>query len=212
MKEETNTQELQDRLSLIENMIAQGRRKTESWGWTFVLWGVAYYIAIAWSTWGQKLSVWGASQVAWPVTMISAALLTMAIGSGFGKGKSQPGTTMGRAVSSIWISVGISMLLIFPALGASGRLDEHSFVALVGAMLGIANGASSMILKWKMQLACAVVWWATAVVGCFGSELQCTVVFLAALFFCQIVFGVYAMICEARRRRMESGIQGAANA
>ena len=41
--------ELKDRLSLIETMIAEGRRTTESWGWTFVLWGVAYYVAIAWT-------------------------------------------------------------------------------------------------------------------------------------------------------------------
>ena len=42
-------QELKDRLSLIESMIAEGRRTTESWGWTFVFWGVAYYVAIAWA-------------------------------------------------------------------------------------------------------------------------------------------------------------------
>ena len=39
--------ELKDRLNLIETMIAEGRRTTESWGWTFVLWGVAYYVAMA---------------------------------------------------------------------------------------------------------------------------------------------------------------------
>ena len=41
--------ELKDRLSLIETMIAEGRRTTESWAWTFVLWGVAYYVAIFWT-------------------------------------------------------------------------------------------------------------------------------------------------------------------
>ena len=45
--------ELKDRLNLIETMIAEGRRTTESWGWTFVLWGVAYYIAIAWAILGK---------------------------------------------------------------------------------------------------------------------------------------------------------------
>jgi len=42
-------QELKDRLSLIESMIAEGRRTTESWAWTFVFWGVAYYVAILWT-------------------------------------------------------------------------------------------------------------------------------------------------------------------
>ena len=46
--------ELKDRLSLIETMIAEGRRTTESWGWTFVLWGVAYYVAIAWDSLGPQ--------------------------------------------------------------------------------------------------------------------------------------------------------------
>ena len=45
--------ELKDRLRLIESMIAEGRRSTESWGWTFVLWGVAYYVALAWSILGR---------------------------------------------------------------------------------------------------------------------------------------------------------------
>ena len=45
MQDHTTEQELKDRLSLIESMIAEGRRTTESWGWTFVLWGVAYYIS-----------------------------------------------------------------------------------------------------------------------------------------------------------------------
>ena len=56
------------------------------------------------------------------------------------------------------------------SLGYSGQLDVQVFVAIVGAMLGMANAASGMILKWKMQFACAVVWWAAAVMACFGSE------------------------------------------
>ena len=56
MQDHTTEQELKDRLSLIESMIAEGRRKTEGWGWTFVLWGVAYYLAMAWSVWGH--GVW----------------------------------------------------------------------------------------------------------------------------------------------------------
>ena len=205
MTDELDGKDLAERVKLIESMMAEGRRKTESWGWTFVLWGVAYYVAIAWATWGAGLSVLGAGsrQLAWPVTMIAAAVLTMAIG--LRKGKGQPGTTSGRAIASIWSSVGVSMLLLFPALSIAGRVDQHSFVAIVAAMLAVANGASGMILKWKMQIACAVVWWITSVAACFGSDVQLGVVFLTALFLCQIVFGIYAMICESRRRR-RSGV------
>ena len=192
-------QELKDRLSLIETMIAEGRRTTESWGWVFVLWGLAYYVAIAWAAWGH-------SYLAWPVTMIAAFALTAALAAR--KRAIHPRTNMSRAIGSVWIAMGISMFVLFMSLGFSGRLtDPHGFVAIATAMLGTANATSSMILKWKMQFACAVVWWAAAVASCFGSKTQLWGVFLVAIFFCQIVFGIYGMIMEARRRN-----QGATHA
>jgi peptidoglycan/LPS O-acetylase OafA/YrhL len=201
MQDQAAEKELRDRLDLIESMISEGRRKTESWGWTFLLWGIAYFVAIFWTSSGGTMLIWGRSSLAWPVTMFSAAGLTMAIGIWRGRGK--PDTAMGRAIVSIWIAVGISMLLIFPSLAMNRRLDEHSFVAIVAGMLAIANGASGMILKWRSQIACAVLWWITTVAACFGSEAQLTAVFLSALFLCQIVFGIYAMMMESRRRQRE---------
>jgi hypothetical protein len=196
-------QELKDRLNLIENMIAEGRRTTESWGWTFVLWGVAYYVAIAWSAWGR-------SSLAWPSTMIVAALLTGVVASR--KTGSRPATTIGRAIGSIWVAMGISMFLLFMSMGISHRFEEHIFVAIIGAMLGTANATSSMILKWKVQFAAAFVWWASAVVACFGNEKQTAIGFLVAIFFGQIVFGIYGMIAESRKRRLLGRNQGAAHA
>jgi len=210
MQDQMNTQDLNERFALVESMIAEGRRSTESWGWVFLLWGVAYCGAIGWASWGQGLSVWGSKYIeigparigfAWPVTMICSVILTLAIG--MRKGGERAGTASVRAIVSIWISVGIAMLLLFPALGVSGRLDEHGFVAIVTAMLGVANGASGFILRWKAQIACALVWWIASAMACFGSLAQLTVVFLVAIFLCQIVFGIYAMILESRRSRRE---------
>jgi hypothetical protein len=176
-------------------MIAEGRRTTESWGWTFVFWGVAYYVAILWTA----VYHW---PWAWLVTMACAWMVSMVII--LRKKKNQParrpGTTIGRAIFSIWIAMGVSLTLLLPALGFSGRFNQHVFVAVVAAMLGTANGASGMIIRWKAQIASACVWWAAAVAACFGSDDQCTVVFLVAIFFCQIVFGGYAMIVEGRQR------------
>jgi len=189
MQHQITEQELKDRLSLIESMMAEGRRTTESWGWTFVLWGVAFYVAIAWSGWNH--SVW-----AWPVTMLVAVGLSVALSF---KERKHPETTLGRAVGSIWTALGISMFLLFLSLGLSGRLtDPHLFTAAVSAILGMANGASALTLRWKVQLGCAVVWWAAAVASCFGSDVQSSIVFLVAIFLCQIVFGIYCAIAEAQ--------------
>jgi hypothetical protein len=196
-------QDLKDRLSLIEAMIAEGRRTTESWGWTFVLWGVAYYVAIAWSALGQ-------SAIAWPITMISASVLTMVIASR--RAARHPDTTLGRAMMAIWLGMGISTFIVMLSLGSSGRLELHVAVAIVGAMLGAANATSGIILKWKMQFACAVVWWASAAISCFISEIQAGILFVAAIFFCQIVFGVYGMIAESRKRKDGGAGQGVSHA
>ena len=192
MAQNPNEMELKDRVELIETMLAAGRRKTEKWGWTFVLWGVAYYVAIAWSAYGNP-------GVAWPVTMISAGILTGLVASRIKRHEAQ--TTISRAISSIWIPMGISLFLLMVPLSLTHRLDAHSSVAIVSAIIGTANATSGLILKWKMQIACAVVWWAASVAGCFGTESQTSIVFLVAIFFCQIVFGIYAMVCESQHRQ-----------
>ena len=198
MQDHITEQELKERLSLIESMIAEGRRNTESWGWTFVLWGAAYYLALAWSAWGH--SAW-----AWPAIILIAVMVTVVVASL--KAGHHPQTTLGRAIGSIWIALGISMFLLFLALGLSGRLtDQHLFVAVISAILGMANGASALILRWKVQLACAVVWWVAAVATCFGSDAQSMIVFLVAIFLCQIVFGIYCVIAEAQERKRRGPI------
>ena len=206
-------QDLAARLSLIESMLAEGRRKTESWGWTFVLWGAAYAAAILFANLGSPVAewtVWGHRVQAWPITMIATMVVMFIYIAFFSRKKpSQPETTIARAIYSLWIAMGISMFLLLLAAGISGRLDQQLFVAVVAAMLGTTNAASSMIIRWRSQFLCAVVWWATAISACFVTASQCTIIFLAAIFLCQIVFGAYGMMAE---RKMLAGKSGAAHA
>jgi hypothetical protein len=197
-------QELKDRLSLIEAMIAEGRQTTESWGWTFVLWGVAYYVAIGWSYY------WGNAAIAWPVTMITAALITGLIA--MRKGDGRPETSLGRSMSAVWISLGVSLFLFGICSGFSGHADQNVVVAVIATMLGMANATSSLTLRWKPQFACAIVWWAAAVVSLFGTVTQSLIGFLVAIFLCQIVFGSYMMISEAREKKGSERNSGAAHA
>ncbi len=192
MTDNMENHELQERLRLIETMIAEGRRVSGNWGWSFVLWGVAYYVAFAWSALDR-------SAFAWPVTMIAAGVVTGIASSR--RVRNHPRTVMGRAIGSIWMTMGIALFVLMFSLGYSGRIDNHVSLAIAGSMLAVANGASGLILRWKMQLACALVWLAAAEVACFGTEMQGLVAFLAATFFGLIVFGIYAMIRESRRRQ-----------
>jgi hypothetical protein len=189
---------LAERLKLIESMVSEGRRSTTKWGWTFVLWGVAYLVATAWTTWGK-------SWLAWPVTMTAAAVATSVVASRMSRGQAE--TTLGRAIGAVWIGMGSSLTVVLICLAVSGRYDGRVFVAIVGAMLATAHATSAMILKWKAQFWCAVVWLVAAVAACFGSDTVVAIAFLGATLLGQIVFGIYAMVLESRRRR-----QGAAHA
>jgi hypothetical protein len=197
MTDQNEKIELNDRLALIESMISEGRRTTESWGWTFLLWGVAYLVAIGWTALAHDSS-------AWFYTMNGAWILMVLIIWRKAKNRpaKQPPTTVGRAITSIWISMGISMTIVLTAIGFSGHYTSQQFVAIIGAMLGTANAASGTILKWKAQIGCALVWWITSAVSCFSTAEQSTLALVVAIFICQIVFGTYAMILEAKRRRL----------
>jgi len=185
------TQELRERLALIEQMMKAGRRSTESWGWTFVLWGLAYYVAIGWSALGATY--------AWPVTMVATCVL---MGLILSRRDRKPNTTMNRAVIGVWIALGVTMMTLMPALAISGRFaDARGSIAVVCALLGMANGASGILLKWRLQQACAVTWWGASMTVCFGSEKQALVVFMVGIFLCQIVFGIACMMAEARAKK-----------
>jgi len=191
MTDECEGNDLAERVKLIESMIAEGRRGTAQWGWSFVLWGIAYYVATAWASLGH-------SNAAWPVTMTVAAVFTVvAIKL---KRRGTPVSGLSRAVGAVWKAAGIALSLVLFGLAFAGRYEPHAFLAIVGGILGLANFASSMILRWRAQLFCALVWWVEALSACFLSEQKAGWAFLIATFLGQIVFGIYAMLLESRQR------------
>jgi hypothetical protein len=206
MNDVTQDLELTGRLTLIEKMIAEGRRTTTKWGWSAVLWGVAFYVAIAWSSGMFGGAIWGQHYMAWPVTMVATWLLNWGLAARMRRGAKAPMTTVARAIISIWAAMGFSMFALLFPLGLSGRADQQVCVAVVATLLGTANAASGMLLKWKAQIACAVVWWLASAASLFGTAMQSLIAFLVAIFFCQIVFGIYAMICESREQRRQGAI------
>jgi hypothetical protein len=189
MNQETSAQDLNDRLNAIESMLAEGRRSTVCWGWSFVLWGVAFYVAMAWSAWGQ--SAW-----AWPVTMVAAAVITGIVASARAGGGAE--TTLGRAIGWLWRAAGISMFLLLFSIGISGKLTAPQLsIAIASGMLGMTHAASAFTLRWKVQLGVAVVWWAAAVAACFATVNQAVVIFIVATLIGMIAFGVYGMVRDS---------------
>ena len=192
-----------EQLNLIENMIQEGRRTTEYWGWNFLLWGTAYLVAMAWSSFfeSSRSAVW-----AWPVMMASAAVLSGIIISIKTKGK--PVTTVTRALQATWTGIGLGIFVFaFPATFGHHFGDGHAFIAAIEALLGAAHVASGMILRWRLQVAIGGVWWSAALVANLTQTVNgAAVPFLVATLICNIGFGGYLMYLEARdKARMRAG-------
>ena len=179
-------QELLGRLELIENMVSQGRRTTQYWGWSFVLWGAGQLIALAWAV----LS--GRPEIAWPVTMTVCGILT-AIGSSRMRKEEGAETIVSRSLGSIWFSCGIALFFLGIVGNGAGVFTLKSFMVVLFALMGIANMAGGTILRWKTQQLLGAIWWAGAVAVMFESERLILWTFIAMTLAAELLFGIYLM-------------------
>jgi|GEM_PF-2011925 len=191
--------ELLSRIDLIEAMVHEGRKKIEYWGWTQVLWGSAYLIAIGWVYWAQN------PELAWPVTMITAAVIMVVVISR--KKRALSRTASSRALGAIWTAVGTALFLYCFAVGIAGHAEIHSYIAAIEILLGVANFSGGMILRWRAPLMVGIIWWAAAVATAFAPVGWVILILVAATLICMIGFGLYLMVRERRDRQ-----RGAAHA
>ena len=199
--EQANRQDIQERFELIEKMMLEARRTTEYWGWNFVLWGAAYLIAIAWTALGRM------PNLAWPVTMIAAGVATAVIARR--KSRGQPGTILGRAMTAIWTSIGVALFIFCFATSGTGHWETHASLAAIESFLGAANMASGILLRWRVQAAVGILWWAAAIATCLVPASQVGWIFIAITVVGMIGFGLYLMVLESKAK---SGTQKVAHA
>jgi hypothetical protein len=186
-------QELLERIEVIEAMIRDGRRSVVYWGWTQVLWGTAYLIAIGWT------ELAGRPGLAWPVCMIAATLITILVA---GRRRSAaPGNTLARALQGIWIALGISIFLYCVCLGASHHFNMNALIAAVEFFLGAANFATAITLQWKVQGAVGVLWWAAGISTLFVAEGLVLPILAAVTLVGMIGFGLFLGYRQSRDRR-----------
>jgi len=194
--------EASEQLALIESMIREGRKSTSYWGWNFVLWGVAYLVATAGSSFlTSRAAIW-----AWPVTMTLTGIATAVIARWRNQG--EPQTTRSRAITGIWMGCGLGIFVFAFPLVLAGRFgDGHTFMGGIEVLLGAAHIASGATLRWRLQGAVGVLWWTAAVVTeTTQYSLYLLIAFLAATMICNIGFGIYLMVLESRdKARLRAG-------
>jgi hypothetical protein len=181
-----------DRLKLIESMMAEGRRSTQRWGWSFLLWGIGPPIAMRWAAhWPH--AVW-----AWPVTMgVCIVINGLVVKARNRRGESE--TTTMRSVGAVWTCAGVTVVLL--AVGAvwSGMVEFRCVYVALFALAAVAHGASSLILRWWPQFLAALVWWVASVMAYVAPAARLPELAVLALILGNIVFGPWLTYCEWRR-------------
>jgi len=196
----TTRDDLLQRIALMEEMIAEGRRSTTRCGWIFVLWGVVDIAGMVWE-WVHS-SYW-----IWPTVLTVGFALYFLIRALQKRNQSSVrcASVEGRIVGAIWSMMGLATVL-YVASGMIRHLTwQYSYLAAIFILVGLAHAISAMVLRWRVQGMVAALWWAGGVAMFFArSGNQIFVIFPLEMFFGMILFGLYAMWLDSR-----SGLKGA---
>jgi len=192
-----NRADLLQRVELIETMIAEGRQVTGRYGWIFVAWGLIYIVATLWTMLLPKAN-W-----AWPVCIVLGVVLIK-----IGKTRQRRAGGSGenprsRSIEAVWTAMGMAITLYVFGAVASHHVMSPAYVAAILFFLGLANAASAIILRWKMQGLVAAIWWMGGFASFFAGPREAVAIFLTATFFGLILFGLYAMMQERQRAKFE---------
>lgn len=184
--------DLVQRVALMETMIAEGRQSTARYGWVFVMWGLLYIAAVGWMLYLPF------ANLAWPVC-IAAGIVAVVVSESRRKRVEGCENLKSRSVGAVWTSMGMAITLFVVAAAVSHHWETACFAAIL-FFIGLAHCASAMILRWGMQGLAAAVWCGCGVASFFfTTSSEWIGIFLAASFFGNVLFGLYAMMLERRR-------------
>lgn len=184
--------DLIERLNVLEQMVNEGRRSTQKWGWIFILWGIAPMLALYWSL------RWPHPNFAWPVVMTVAAAISGIVSSRQPKGEPKRDTVIHRALHSVWAVSGSSIFLYIIVAVLSNHYEIRAFLATLFILLAIPNTVSAAVLRWNTQYLVSGMWWCAVVLAMFAPMSWQIPIYLTALFLGNICFGIYLTIVERR--------------
>jgi len=196
--EQQMDRELMQRVELIEQMLAEGRRTTQYYGWIYLLWGVGHItaLAIVWATRNPML--------AWGTTMTACGIIT-GIVFGCARRRQVKTTTIALAIGAVWWAIGISLCIVgFLGMFSHnfGPVAMHAMPVFTLLLLGVANFTSAVILRWPLQLAIALFFWVAATAMFYLPFKAAFWDYAVAMLIGNVLFGLYLMVLENRQNRL----------
>jgi hypothetical protein len=181
------TDELQERLAIIDQALASSRRGFSRYGWAFVLWGCGHLAALLWSR--LQPGTW----LPWPTVMVLCSVIGVLIDRQVRRRQGAV-TPLGRAIGSLWLAAGLSMLVLFSC-------DRQQPLPMFFLLMGLVNLASGMAVRWRTQCLVAAGWLAAAAATLLDHDAQLqTVVFALMALLGEVGFGIHLVVLERGQR------------
>lgn len=185
-------------LAYIRRLMEDTRRAACVSGGYFIVWGVAIGLGLI-ATWARIAGYWTVSPfAAWTVCLAAGG-----IGTFFLTRREPVETPGGRLIGMVWMSMGISMLIIFFIGVGSGSLPGYHMSALSSALVGGAVFMTGTLagLPWLRNLSFG--WWAGAAVMFAWPGLYVLLLMGVMLFAFYVVPGL--ILIGMKRRGQRSG-------
>ena len=187
-----------EQIEFIERMIRQSQQSFGHWGWAFVMWGVLHIAAYIWNQ--QAPDNEG---LPWAILMPAGGLVMMVAGIRAGM-KSGKATAIDRALGGIWWAFGITMPILWGVGTATKTFAEPQVLFVMFYIAyAVANFASGIVLRQKVQIIVSILWWAAAVVVMLAPQ-YVEETFLAMVVIGELLFGVYLMWFDRREAQRAS--------
>jgi len=190
----TTREDLVQRVALMEEMIAEGRRNTGRFGWIFVLWGLMCLVGVGWS-YLQPKGYW-----IWPIVIASGFVIQfIGIAMHRRSGHWSSDNMKSRSIAAVWRMMSIAIILYVAPAIVTHTVHQIAYIAAIFMFLGMAHAISATILRWGVQGMVAGLWWAGGIATYFVPRDYVIVIYTVEMVFCMVLFGVYAMWLERRR-------------
>ncbi len=185
-----STDEIADRIAIIDQALASSRRGFSRYGWVFVLWGCGHLAALTWEQVQPHLP-W-----VWPITMLLCAAVMVlgkrALGYGAAEGTGAV-SPLSRAIGSLWLAFGCSMFVIF-------FCDHHRPWPAFFLLLGMTNLANGLAVRWTLQCLVGILWLVAAGYTNLDQDpLHSRLVFGAMALLGEVAFGLRLVVLQRRQ-------------
>ena len=183
------TEEAQEEIRLIKEMVEKTRRSTSGSGFYLILWGILVIIAVAVMYLLVYLKQYNLIWIDWFLLMGLGVIITNIISHKAEKEMNYK-TYAEENMKHLWFSCGVAFILTGFVFPIAGVYSTDVISILIATIAGVAVFVTGGIYEWNFLKWSGAVWWLSAVMMVFIHPHYRALLFIPATFFGYLLPGI----------------------